>query len=136
MKASNKCKAYTSLEQSKKLAEFLPLESADMHYHYDFDFDELESIPTITEEDDHFVLFPKDVRCWSLASLLNVIPKEVKIKGQRYAPCLFPIIDGHWLYRLWYNSNEIIESPIGVWCDNPIDACYEMIVKLHEQKLL
>jgi len=25
-------KAYTSLEQSKKLAEIFPLESADMHY--------------------------------------------------------------------------------------------------------
>ena len=67
-------KSYTDLSQSKKLEEFLSLESADMHYHYDFDFDELESIPTITEEDDHFVLFPKDVRCWSLSALLQVLP--------------------------------------------------------------
>ena len=27
-------KAYTDLEQSKKLAKILPLESADMHYQY------------------------------------------------------------------------------------------------------
>ena len=61
-------KGYTDLEQSKKLEEILPLETADMHYHYDSDFDELESIPNITEEDDHFVLFPEDVRCWSLTT--------------------------------------------------------------------
>lgn len=68
-------RAYTTIEQSRKLAEFLPLESADMHYHYDNDFGELESIPTITEEDDHFALFPKDFSCWSLAALLSVLPK-------------------------------------------------------------
>jgi hypothetical protein len=68
-------KSYTDVNQSKKLAEFLPLESADMHYHYDNDFGELESIPTITEEDDHFALFPKDFSCWSLAALLGVLPK-------------------------------------------------------------
>ena len=67
-------KSYTDLEQSKKLAEILPIESADMYYHYDNDFGELESIPTITEEDDHFALFSKDVRCWSLAALLSVFP--------------------------------------------------------------
>lgn len=72
-------KAYTDLEQSKKLAEILPLESVDMHYHYDFDFDELESIPTITEEEpkEHFLLFPKDIPCWSLAALLSLIPLSI-----------------------------------------------------------
>ncbi len=29
---NNKCKSFTSLEQSKVLAEILPLESADMYY--------------------------------------------------------------------------------------------------------
>lgn len=31
-RVDNKCKAFTSLEQSRKLAEILPLESADMNY--------------------------------------------------------------------------------------------------------
>lgn len=138
-------KGYTDLEQSKKLAEILPIESADMFYadllidnkHKHIVFP-LESYGFKTFEDTK----PREskrlsfIPCWSLTALLDVIPKEVKIKEQKYAPCLFPIADGHWLYKLWYNSNEIIESPIAVWCDNPIDACYEMILKLHEHKIL
>ena len=121
-------KAYTDLEQSKKLAAILPLESADMYY-----MNGTKHVMVIPNyETDFFHLQEDDIPCWSLAALLDVIPKEVKIKGQRYAPCLFPITDGHWLYRLWYNSNEIIESPIAVWRDNPIDACVEMIIKLKE----
>lgn len=132
-------KAYTDIEQSKKLAEILPLESGDMHYSKDFDgnwFVDLTEYASVKipkyvgNVEEH--LLP----CWSLAALLDIIPKEVKIKGQKYAPCLFPTIDGHWLYKLWYNSNEIFESPIAVWCDNPVDACYEMIIKLNERNLL
>lgn len=123
-------KAYTDLEQSKKLAEILPLESADMRY------DEYVSYIDGTPKVGYKKGVTDGIPCWSLAALLGIMPKEVKIKGQIYAPCLFPIIDGHWLYKLWYSSNEIIESPIAVWCDNPIDACYEMIIKLHELNLL
>ena len=32
IRVDNKCKSFTSLKQSKKLAEILPLESADMYY--------------------------------------------------------------------------------------------------------
>lgn len=113
-------KSYTDLPQSKVIAEFLPHESADMHYHYDSDFDELESIPSITEEDDHFVLFPKDIRCWSLAALLDILPSGkvlIHDKSSHRYKCICKNIDTN-LYG------------------NPIDACYEMIIKLHELKLL
>lgn len=50
-------KSYTDIGESKKLAEILPLESADMHYSLDTDIMEYENIPTITEENDHFELF-------------------------------------------------------------------------------
>lgn len=114
-------KAYTDLEQSKKLAKILPLESADMHYHYDFNFNELESIPVITEESDHFVLFPKDVRCWSLSVLLDVLTyPDIK---QRY--------DGNWVCRVENKDTTYL------WIDsNPVDACVAMIIKLHELNLL
>jgi hypothetical protein len=118
-------KSYTDLEQNKKLAEILPIESADMHYHYDSDFDELESIPSITEEDDHFVLFPKDVRCWSLAALLNVLPRT-DIEKEIWSSDKYD-------YRV---KAYIDDGYVGDWYDNPVDACYEMILKLHEQKLL
>lgn len=120
-------KSYTDLQQSKKLAEILPLESADMYYWCG----EQIRIGSYKAIDMDY-----DIPCWSLAALLDIIPKEVKIKGQKYAPCLFPITDSNWLYKLWYNSNEIIESPISVWCDNPVDACYEMILKLNKINLL
>ena len=115
-------KAYTDLKQSKKLAEILPIESADMHYHYDFDFDELESIPTITEEDDHFVLFPKDVRCWSLAALLNILDYPQLSKDK-----LGSGKEG-WMVSAYPDDcrND------SCWHDNPIDCCVEMICKLDE----
>ena len=131
-------KAYTDIEQSKKLAEILPIESADMTYMAiieDYMYPQKVKEYRLTIKDECFNL-KYDIPAWSLAALLDVIPKEVKIKGQMYAPCLFPITDGHWLYKLWYNSNEIIESPIALWCDNPLDACYEMIEKLKEKELI
>lgn len=55
-------KSYTDIPQSKKLAEFLPLESADCYW-----------------EDDISVNFghgwhPRHIPCWSLAALLKLIP--------------------------------------------------------------
>ena len=119
-------KSYSDLQQSKVLAEILPLESADMHYLYDYNFEELESIPTITEEDDHFALFPKDVRCWSLAALLGILPvtatllKDENISniGDVKYNCECSMVNTH------------------CWFDNPVDACYEMIIRLHELNLL
>lgn len=125
-------KSYTDLNQARKLTEILPLESADMCYikgkaHLGFLYEEYKEFgDSILQEYEP---------CWSLSSLLDVLPKEVEIEGQRYSPCLFPVQD-KWLLRLWYNSNYTITSPIAIFSGNPIDACYEMIVKLHESNLL
>ena len=76
-------KSYTDLEQSKKLAEILPIESADMWW----------SRCTITDFGDNtlkvsYAIEPcnisqfkntkEDIPCWSLAALLRVIPKRFK----------------------------------------------------------
>lgn len=119
-------KNYTSLEQSKVLNKILPLESADMHYHYDNDFGELESIPTITEEDDHFKLFQLDIPCWSLAALLEIIPGSELSKSEE---------KGKWEASAWKDPEfELLMRVEGF--DNPIDACYDMILKLRELKIL
>lgn len=70
-------KAYTDIEQSRKLAEILPLESADMHY------------ATWTILDGEFIVSPNQgstieslqeeygnqiIPCWSLAALLQMLP--------------------------------------------------------------
>lgn len=127
-------KSYTDTEQSKKLAEILPLDSADMHYHYDYDFGELESIPTITEEGDHFNLFPEDVRCWSLAALLNILPVSCD-DGQH---CLALINHNPNEKTEWLCAYEDDKGNLMMECyaDNQIDACVAMIDKLHEQNLL
>lgn len=119
-------KSYTDIEQSKKLAEILPLESADMNYWCGTQI-RIGGHRTMDKD--------LDVPCWSLSALLGVLPKEVEIDGQRYAPCLFPIQD-KWLLKLWYNSNHTITSPIAIFSDNPIDACMTMVEKLHKLNLL
>ena len=116
-------KAYTDLEQSRKLAEFLPVESADMSYRA---YREEGGIP-----DYQVTLCPYQfaswigIPCWSLAALLDVL---------RFPTLRYDIEDGEggWIVSCekddkWYLS---------YYRDNPVDACYEMILKLHEQKLL
>ena len=123
-------RAYSDLEQSRKLVEILPLESADMHYHYDNEFDELEYIPTITEEDDHFILFPNDVSCWSLSALLNILAKIANKIDDDGSAALSSFM-GQW-------SVNMLDCPVEATdnYDNPIDACYNMIIKLNELKML
>ena len=115
-------KSYTDINQSKKLAEILPLESADMRYSPLGD----NMHPWIWT--DTFI--EKDaVPCWSLAALLNVLSE---IKPQVYTPTLFPS-EGKWtLQFVKYGHGNICE----VTCDNPIDACVTIIKNLHELKML
>jgi hypothetical protein len=127
-------KGYTDLEQSKKLTEILPLESADMYW----------SRCTITDFGDgilnvsyavepcnisQFRNTKEDVPCWSLAALVKCLSK---IKPQVYTPILFPS-ESKWILQFAeYGHGNVCE----VSCDNPIDACYEMIIKLNELKML
>ena len=61
-------KSYTDLQQSKKLAEFLPLESADMCWTpFDEKWDAYLGAP-------HPDAIKKEIPCWSLAALLQVLP--------------------------------------------------------------
>lgn len=109
-------KAYTDLEQSKKLAEILPLESADMRYSPLGD----NLHPWIWT--DTFI--EKDaVPCWSLAALLDVFPEPELIQNQ----------EGSWMLRIW--DKKRFPFSVGGY-DNNIDACYNMILKLHELKML
>lgn len=124
-------KAFTDLEQSKKLAEIRPPESANMHYIKH----SLENFYNPMPFMGKYSKIQDEIPCWSLAALLDVLPKEIEIDGQRYAPCLFPV-KSKWLLKLWYNSNYTFTSPIAIFSDNPVDACYEMLLKLHELNLL
>lgn len=113
-------KAYTDIEQSKKLAEILPLESADMCY------------PLPCEDGDKPLLEQGGLGstpCWSLAALLDVLPDEVgdnhyltlDKEGKEYCCCYED-----------NNGNNFRHC----FSDNPVDACVAMIEKLHELKML
>lgn len=113
-------KSYTNIEQSKKLAKVLPLESADMYY-YTVNGD-LYKTPNIIESGDDLYVDEKSTPCWSLAALLKII--------------------GHYTLQTVSDSKRVIVvsengNPISSFSNpQPVDACYELILKLHELKLL
>lgn len=123
-------KSYTDLSQSKKLAEMLPIESADMYYFLD---------PTqagniyhiVTPQIDFGVKTREpeynkgDIPCWSLAALLGVIRETI----------------GYTIYGInnVYMSCDLGDKPWKLETevyDNEVDACIDMIIKLHELNLL
>lgn len=126
-------KSYTDIEQSRKLAEILPLESADMTWeqvtkNLTEDFKWKPTIGLDVAIKDNLFSYRNGyvLPCWGLAALLSVIPEGV-IENY-YAPNLQKE-DGK--YSIAYGDDELL-----CIADNPIDACYEMILKLHELKFL
>lgn len=115
-------KSYTDLEQSKKLAEILPFESADMMH------DRLIVIPF-----NDGSLTP----CWSLAALLNALPNNEHIQTN-ISRGSWKIDTVEYLPNTWwceYEDNKN-QTEFNISAENPIDACYKMLLKLHEQKLI
>ena len=112
-------KSYTDLEQSKKLADILPLESADMEW---INGDGLgEPFPFVGRTNDD-----EGLPCWSLSALLGVLPQSVRLVGTPK--------DSYW-YCECVNGNNQWYAGFGS-ADNPIDACVAMIEKLHELREL
>ena len=127
-------KSYTDIEQSRKLAEILPLESADMFYDgvQDLYKENVYNIPlngsSITVRTGH-IITQKGIKanlllpCWSLASLVGVLPKIVNNET------LF-IETSAVLWHIGYRNIYTARA------DNPVDACVAMIEKLHKLNLL
>jgi hypothetical protein len=118
-------RSYTTIEQSKKLAKILPIDSADMYY-YTVNGD-LCKTPNVIESEDDLYVDEKSIPCWSLAALLEILPHRIdeiceldvgKLSGNDGWYVCYDGVD-----RFFANSNLI-------------DACYEMILKLNEQKLI
>ena len=110
-------KSYTDIEQSKKLAEILPIESADMCYPKDaFEYNYAK------EPVCHYSGIGLAHPCWSLTALLNVLDypqlSKDKLGGGKTG----------WMVSV-YPDNCRHDS---CWHDNPVDACVGMIIKLKE----
>ena len=128
-------KSYTDIEQSKKLAEILPIESADMYYFLD---------PTpagniyhiVTTQIDFGVKTREpeynkgDIPCWSLAALLDVLPKTFNYNNHTYQF----MYNTHAMYYI--NVDNYDEDTFCSTNKNLVDACYELILKLNELNLL
>lgn len=121
-----KTKICTSIEQSKILAKILPLETADMHYC-------LEKRDVATDYEIGVTPFIKVKRfegkgnivniqpAWSLTALLGVLPNGIIMNKDSQ--------NGKYHFSSMYIGTYVT-------ADNPVDACYEMILKLNELNLL
>lgn len=118
-------KSYTDIEQSKKLAKILSIESADMYY---WCGEELRIGGYKSMNIDY------DIPCWSLAALLNILPVSCDDKQH----CLALINHNPNEKTEWLCAYEDDKGNLMMECyaDNQIDACVEMIEKLHNLKML
>jgi len=117
-------KSFTDLQQSKKLAEILPLESADMHY---WRKGQILGVGHSKEMQEGFESKGIDYTpCWSLAALLSVIKSAADYTMQS-VNCKESFIVCELGDKPWNITTQY---------DNEIDACVEMIEKLHELNLL
>ena len=119
-------KSYTDISQSKKLAEILTLESADMWYSY---YGNPKYNLVIAYKGEQWFLCPiklayKDIPCWSLAALLNILKDKITFGGN--SP------EGWFCCSTTKNPTKLLT----IYRDSLIDACYEIIIKLHELKML
>ena len=127
-------KAWTDIEQSIKLKEILSIESADMYWlNRHIDLTETKYEIFVVDKSNKYVDFFKSyavavenneiIPCWSLAALLDILPESM----------LTQFSEDKWNVAIFDKDNHFKEE---CFADNPIDCCYEMILKLHEQKLL
>lgn len=127
-------KAYTDLEQSRKLAEFLPIESADMYYCYGMDIHtkkwDYDIVPTIIDASNQINI--GDIPCWSLAPLMKIINS---IDG--FYPGIDAQVgeDNEWQICMFSYKTGCLDETAVINKDL-LNACYEMIIKLNELKML
>lgn len=139
-------KSYTDIEQSKKLAKILPLESADMHYnnasikginYVDEYRAELMDYNTAQKVLSKYLINPifGIIPCWSLSELLEQLPYDVVDD------------DGNSVYLQMNKEDDVYQlvytDPHGdfesIETDRYyhfVDACVELILKLNKLNLL
>ena len=112
-------KICTDIQQSQKLIELgVDINTADMFW------DTLFAKNPEAQVNNHHLVDEYDdehrVPAWSLTALLDILPTGKVLlhdKGNHGYKCICNNIDSYYF-------------------NNPVDACYDMILKLHEQKIL
>lgn len=125
-------KSFTNVEQSKKLAEILPTESADMHY-WKRTWKENDYAISVGHSKKLQEGFESKcieyIPCWSLAALRACLPPGISIDGILYVFESHNTFDDEWVYEYKF---EDISAPLYNKSKNEIDVCYEMIIKMYE----
>lgn len=127
-------KSYTDIEQSKKLAEILPLESADMCYVIDYAESNKHGTDHFKLEVDTYGLKVQtrdNIPCWSLAALLSIASTycnrlEITLRTNKKYNVF--AVKGDFVFRSFDKCSD--------GYDDLVDACVAMIEKLHEFKML
>ena len=142
----------TTFEESKKLKEKgFDVNSCDMYYSFDYLLDEYgeegEIIPR-SENGEHFSLFPDDMPCWSLSSLMDILPSEIVEVGKNSATTYKidirkrKIAENLDLYQIGYGCYTWHEDKGCTWSDmisssekrDLVDVVVEMLVWLKGNK--
>lgn len=128
-------KNYTDIKQSKKLAEILQPESADMCWGISDETLKWKTLPYLMPWRD-YTAKEHYLPCWSLAALLDQLEDvicdeednqwELVIKKEGVQYDIY--------YLTVYGEQENIE--IDRFYDDLIDCCYEMVIKLKEKDLI
>ena len=119
-------KSYTDLEQSKKLAEILALESADMYYSKHSLENYYSPIPLIGKYSN----MQNEIPCWSLAALIDIIENIEQKVTVSFTHCN----DKCWV--------DVHFSEFGSFCqdyelyDSKLDSLIAIIEKLKSRNLL
>ena len=120
-------KSYTDLEQSKRLSDILPHESADIRFCFSHTLG-----GRITGHDPMIGREPAlgTIPCWSLTALIELLPNKIVVNNENYF--------------LNFTKNNVEYRGIGTWdgqkcistkAENLLDACYNMIVKLKKDNI-
>jgi hypothetical protein len=145
-------KSYTDLQQSKKLAKILPIESADMYYMeasyniYTVGVLQRMERDMLLKQAEYYGMLP----CWSLAVLMNMLPSKFTEKG-KYSETSYKIdirkyalTEDTDIYQIAYGNYKFHEDGNNSWKDiistsekeNLIDVAFEMICWLKENNKL
>ena len=124
-------KSYTDLSQSKTLSKILPLESADMSWVSNgLGKPFARTIPIKGD--------PEELcGCWSLAALLDVLPSRLfDSTPKRKELYLLPDLDKSYCFYRQFAVKTKGKIYLLTEGECIVDACCEMILKLHELNLL
>lgn len=126
-------KAYTDIEQSKRLAEILPIDSANLFWLKRYtDLTQSDYRIGIVDKSDKCIDFfnsyavavenKEIIPCWELTALLSVLPN----------PTLTQYSEDKWNIAVFDKKDNHFKDEC--FADEPVDACYEMILKLYSNK--